>query len=60
MNVANRKVQLKDPTTYSRKITEMAKEMSDDINDIIETVNLIFNLLYFQPICGLVELVTHT
>ena len=60
MNLANLKVQLKDPTTYSRKITEMAKEMSDDINDIIETVNLIFNLLYFQPICGLVELVNHT
>ena len=38
MNVANRKVQLKDPTTYSRKISEMAKEMSKDINDIIETV----------------------
>ena len=38
MNGANRKVQLNDPTTYSRKITEMAKQVSQDINDIIETV----------------------
>ena len=38
MNVANKKIQLKDPTTYSRMITMKAQEMSEDITDIVETV----------------------
>lgn len=38
MNIANPKIKLKDPRTYSRMTSAKADEISKDITDIIETV----------------------